>query len=113
MLCFRCIRGALKEKVVILVTHQLHFLKNVDKIIVLEKGEIVESGTYNELMSNTRGRLYMLLEERSGQSDISDLDTSSASRATMSVKSEDEPSKSNFARAITSREDTIFLDNDR
>ena len=65
----RCIRGHLQDKVVILVTHQLHFLKNVDKIIVLRQGEIVEVGTYHELMTNTSGRLKMLLEDKDTPSD--------------------------------------------
>ena len=52
----------------ILVTHQLHFLKTVDEIIVLRNGKIVEKGTYDKLMSNTNGRLCMLLEERRDQS---------------------------------------------
>ena len=64
----RCIRGHLKDKAVILVTHQLHFLKTVDEIIVLRNGKIVEKGTYDKLMSNTNGRLCMLLEERRDQS---------------------------------------------
>ena len=65
----RCIRGHLKDKVVILVTHQLHFLKTVDEIIVLRNGKIAEKGKYDKLMSNTNGRLYMLLKERREQPD--------------------------------------------
>ena len=48
----------------------MHFLKNVDEIIVLRKGKIAEKGTYEELMSNTNGRLSMLLEERRTQSEV-------------------------------------------
>ena len=48
----------------------MHFLKNVDEIIVLRKGKIAEKGTYEELMSNNNGRLCMLLEERRTQSGV-------------------------------------------
>ena len=85
----RCIRGHLKDKVVILVTHQLHFLKNVDKIIVLRQGEIVEVGTYHELMTNTSGRLKMLLEDKGTPSD-NNSQNKSTSRYTssLSIRSE-------------------------
>jgi ABC-type multidrug transport system fused ATPase/permease subunit len=46
-----CVMGALKDKTVILVTHQLEFLPEVDQIIVMRApGEIVQRGTYNELV---------------------------------------------------------------
>ena len=41
-----CIVGYLKNKCVILATHQLQFLKEVDKILVLNKGEQLQMGNY-------------------------------------------------------------------
>ena len=110
---FRCIREALKEKAVILVTHQLHFLKNVDKIIVLHKGEMVEFGTYDELMLNTNGKLYMLLEERREESDISNLEASPGSNTTLSAKSESKTGISKLTQNVASREETVYWDNIR
>uniref|UniRef100_K3X5W9 Uncharacterized protein n=1 Tax=Globisporangium ultimum (strain ATCC 200006 / CBS 805.95 / DAOM BR144) TaxID=431595 RepID=K3X5W9_GLOUD len=46
-----CIKQALKDKLVVLVTHGLTFLNQCDSIIVLEKGAIVEHDTYDNLMS--------------------------------------------------------------
>ena len=84
----RCIRGHLKDKAVIFVTHQLHFLKKVDKVIVLHRGEIAEIGSFKELMSNPKGRLYMLLEERKTESvDIVE-EGRSEDASTVSIKSE-------------------------
>ncbi|KAJ3003811.1 UNVERIFIED_CONTAM: hypothetical protein HDU68_005496, partial [Siphonaria sp. JEL0065] len=48
----RCIRGALGNRTRILVTHQLHFLAQCDRIIVMKAGEISEQGSYQELISN-------------------------------------------------------------
>ncbi|RAL42404.1 hypothetical protein DM860_017584 [Cuscuta australis] len=45
-----CVINALKTKTVILVTHQVEFLSAVDHILVLEEGEISQSGCYNELL---------------------------------------------------------------
>ncbi|KAJ3288221.1 hypothetical protein HDU76_007719, partial [Blyttiomyces sp. JEL0837] len=62
-----CILGALKTKTRILVTHQLHFLPNVDYIYLMEHGRIVERGTYNELME--RGKKFTELMKEYGQAD--------------------------------------------
>ncbi|CAA0377570.1 unnamed protein product [Arabidopsis thaliana] len=48
----KCVRGALKGKTVLLVTHQVDFLHNVDCILVMRDGKIVESGKYDELVSS-------------------------------------------------------------
>lgn len=39
------------EKTIIFATHRPSALKNADRIIVLDKGKIVDSGSYDELMS--------------------------------------------------------------
>ncbi|XP_046664349.1 multidrug resistance-associated protein 1-like isoform X2 [Homalodisca vitripennis] len=44
-------RGVLRKKTRILVTHGVTFLSQVDKIIVLKRGEITEEGTFKELMA--------------------------------------------------------------
>ncbi|KAK5646881.1 hypothetical protein RI129_005345 [Pyrocoelia pectoralis] len=44
-----CIKGFLSEKTVILVTHQLHFLKEVDSIILFENGSVKAEGTFHQL----------------------------------------------------------------
>ncbi|OMO63828.1 hypothetical protein CCACVL1_22250 [Corchorus capsularis] len=47
-----CVRGALKGKTILLVTHQVDFLHNVDLIMVMRDGMIVESGKYNTLVDS-------------------------------------------------------------
>ena len=39
-----------KEKTAIFIAHRLSTIVNVDKIIVLDKGEIIEQGNHNELL---------------------------------------------------------------
>ena len=45
----RCIRPLSREKTVILSTHQIGFLHEVDEVIILDDGAIVEQGTPAEL----------------------------------------------------------------
>ncbi|KAF3857370.1 hypothetical protein F7725_009229 [Dissostichus mawsoni] len=45
----KCICGLLKNKLRILVTHQLQYLQAADQIIVLKEGHMVAKGTYAEL----------------------------------------------------------------
>ena len=41
----------MKGKTVGMIAHRLSTVKNADKIIVLEEGEIREQGTHNELLA--------------------------------------------------------------
>lgn len=48
-----CIQGALKSKTILLVTHQLYWLKKVDWIVVMSQGGIIESqGTWLDLTTS-------------------------------------------------------------
>lgn len=46
----KCIMGYLKDKVRILATHQIQFLKKATKIIVLKEGKCLALGSYYELI---------------------------------------------------------------
>ncbi|XP_050380978.1 ABC transporter C family member 8 [Argentina anserina] len=46
-----CVMDALAKKTVILVTHQVEFLSEVDKILVMEGGQITQSGSYDNLLT--------------------------------------------------------------
>ncbi|CAM6129988.1 unnamed protein product [Calypogeia fissa] len=45
-----CIRGALKSKTVLLVTHQVEFLHGADQILVMRDGKIVQAGKYDQIL---------------------------------------------------------------
>lgn len=45
----QCLRDFLKEKTVILVTHQLQFLQYVDQIVILSNGRVEAVGSYDNL----------------------------------------------------------------
>jgi ATP-binding cassette subfamily C (CFTR/MRP) protein 1 len=54
-----------RGKAVLLVTHALHFVSDVDYIYTVQNGVIEEEGSYAELMTKRAG-LYRLLQEHGG-----------------------------------------------
>lgn len=52
-----------KGRTVVVVAHRLSTVKNADQIIVLNKGEIVESGTHSELVTK-QGYYYSLVKNQ-------------------------------------------------
>ena len=49
----------MKYKTSISIAHRIKTIRNADLIMVFEKGEIVEQGSYNELVKN-KGHFYRL-----------------------------------------------------
>lgn len=47
-------------RTVIIIAHRLSTVKNADRIIVMEKGHIVEQGKHNQLLENENGLYYYL-----------------------------------------------------
>ncbi|KKQ46027.1 MAG: ABC transporter related protein [Candidatus Moranbacteria bacterium GW2011_GWC2_37_8] len=53
----------LKKVTAVVIAHRLTTIREMDKILVIEKGEIIESGSFDELY-NAKGRLYELWEKQ-------------------------------------------------
>jgi ATP-binding cassette subfamily B protein len=53
----------LKDKTAVIVAHRLSTVKDADNIIVLDKGEIIEQGTHDELTAQ-RGAYYTLIKNQ-------------------------------------------------
>ncbi|KAH8413305.1 hypothetical protein KR009_009960 [Drosophila setifemur] len=57
-----CMRGFLHDKLVVLVTHQLQFLEHADLIVIMDKGKILASGTYEEMLNSGQDFAQLLAE---------------------------------------------------
>ncbi|CAH1995818.1 unnamed protein product [Acanthoscelides obtectus] len=58
----KCIKEYLGDKIVVLVTHQLHYLRRADQILILWEGGVQARGTYQEL-SKTQGSFHNVMQE--------------------------------------------------
>ena len=58
------LKNVMKNRTSIVIAHRLSTISNVDKIIVMEKGKIIESGTHKELL-NTNSNYKKLVEIQS------------------------------------------------
>lgn len=79
---FDMIYNKFKKKSMLIIAHRLTTIKNCDQIIVLEKGEVIEQGSHEELLG-MEGQYYKLWEMQQGnfvireeQEDTSKIDIS-------------------------------------
>ncbi|KAF5287553.1 hypothetical protein FQA39_LY15882 [Lamprigera yunnana] len=78
----KCIMGYLREKTVILVTHQLQYLRDADHIIILENGIMKAEGTFQKLQESGLdfAKLLKKNEEEEEDEDVDDRDPEFARR---------------------------------
>lgn len=67
-----CIKRELRGKSVILVTHQLQYLEFCDSVMLLEDGEIIESGPHRELMNDNKRYAHLINNYQSQMSESQD-----------------------------------------
>ena len=61
----RLILPLMANKLVFFATHRLHWMREMDIILVIENGKIVESGTHQELLAR-KGAYFQLIEAQRG-----------------------------------------------
>ncbi|XP_021375923.1 multidrug resistance-associated protein 9-like [Mizuhopecten yessoensis] len=64
----KCIDKVLKDKTVVLVTHQLQYLKQCDDIYVMDDGKIAQHGTHESLLADN-GHYTKLMEQFNSKMD--------------------------------------------
>ena len=69
----QAISSSIKGRTTFIVAHRLSTIRNADRILVLDGGEVVESGTYDELMQK-KGKFYELKQ-------LNDLNSNTAEQA--------------------------------
>ena len=67
-----CIKGFLKDKVVLLVTHQIQYLKEADNILVLRQGQITHQGAYEHILEQCQDISTFITEEKEDDKEPND-----------------------------------------
>lgn len=49
---------------IIMIAHRLSTIRDADRILVIDKGKLVESGTHDELMGREQGRYRILVQRQ-------------------------------------------------
>ena len=58
----KAIENLMRDKTVFVIAHRLSTIRNADKILVINQGEVVESGTHDELLKNECGAYKILYD---------------------------------------------------
>ncbi|GAA3016039.1 thiol reductant ABC exporter subunit CydD [Tetragenococcus solitarius] len=58
----------MEDRLVFFATHRLHWMRQMDEIIVIDQGKIVETGTLDELFAK-KGYFYRLAQQMRGEED--------------------------------------------
>ncbi|XP_072935686.1 ATP-binding cassette sub-family C member 4-like isoform X2 [Epargyreus clarus] len=95
-----CIKRYLSKKTVILITHQLQFIKSVDQIVIMDKGKILAQGEFDDL---NEGELAIIKLMQEKVREVREDDTTSVhSTSTL------QPSTISLARSHRSHWSLIF-----
>ena len=67
------IKELTKDKTCIIISNRISDIKDCDKIVVLQQGEIIESGNHESLL-NEKGKYYEFFENQAHKTKFSVLD---------------------------------------
>ncbi|KAL4709193.1 hypothetical protein ACJJTC_008121 [Scirpophaga incertulas] len=84
-----CVQNYLRDKTCILITHQVHYLKDADMIVILNEGRIDDIGTYDELMKSGKDFSSLLGEFEETEPEAPEEDIKRSTTRGISVRSDD------------------------
>ncbi|KAJ3361058.1 Canalicular multispecific organic anion transporter 2, partial [Allomyces arbusculus] len=99
--------GLLRGKTVVLVTHAVHHLPDVDRIVAVQDGKIAEVGTYAELMAREDGVVADLVREYMAKRRDDDEEETSGSATDADVHGSGEKKKARRALEKTLSSNTV------
>ena len=86
----KCLKEYLRGKTIVLVTHQLQFLKKADKIALFKDGRVIAFGSYSELKTSSEEFIHFLDSKRREEEERKE---SLTKQKSFSVKAPDQETK--------------------
>lgn len=103
------VERAAEGRTVISIAHRLSTVRNADKIVVLEAGEVVEEGVYDELMAREDGKFFAMAKLQSlgnQEAAASAVAEISEKKDVVVVDEEEEETAKVLAASISSRDES-------
>ena len=100
----KCVRGLLKQKLILMVTHQINYVIQSDLIVMMNEGSIVSSGTYEEIVSDNEFCGNFLLSLKKKEKNVKTETKESTIEETRSIDSS-EPERVPFLIANIEKDD--------
>ncbi|XP_050315625.1 probable multidrug resistance-associated protein lethal(2)03659 isoform X2 [Anthonomus grandis grandis] len=110
----KCIQGFLKDKCVVLVTHQLQYLKGAKKIYLLDDGKLIASGTYETIRNSSHDYAKLLVELNNNpnsetmKADLDNVDKEKISEENIG-QSKAQPKISKETKAIGNVDSNVYI----
>lgn len=89
----------------ILVTHQVHFLKEADTVVIVENGRITRQGTYDELANSDLD--FAKLLQRSSENDENEVNNDESSQYDDDVMTHSDEESNSGYRALRQRSTSL------
>ncbi|XP_017768861.1 PREDICTED: multidrug resistance-associated protein 4-like [Nicrophorus vespilloides] len=103
-----CLNGFLKNKTRILVTHQVHHLKDADHIVIFNEGEIETEGNFSNLANNTDIKYAKLLKEEPESNDDELSKSIEKAKVSRQISTRSKTASMSSAHSETSLVDSLY-----
>lgn len=103
-----CMRGYLRDKLVILVTHQLQFLEHADLIVIMDKGRITAIGSYEEMLKSGQDFAQLLAQQTQEEKEVSDNEDKSVNDSKSNYSRQSSRQSRNSVSSVDSGQDSVM-----
>jgi ATP-binding cassette subfamily C (CFTR/MRP) protein 1 len=106
-----CILDLMEGKTRLFVTNQIQFLRFCDTVVALKSGEVVEHGTFTDLVANEKGEVKRLLAESSSGQQASQRKSKTSGKESESgdgAKAAPKEVADTKAKALTTKEEQMI-----
>ncbi|KAI3842341.1 hypothetical protein MKW98_026131 [Papaver atlanticum] len=101
-----CLMGILKDKTILYVTHQVEFLPSADGILMMQQGNIIQAGKFDELLKQNIGFELLVGAHTEALESINNVENSSEKAMSNLVETEIDSTTTISTHILTGRHDS-------